>query len=103
MGAVEHPQYGKIYAYKVDGLGNYNLMDDANVPNLLSAPYLGYGSIDDPIYKNTRNFILSKDNPYFLLVNMERVLVRHTPQNYFWYISLAIEGLATNDEVEKNV
>jgi meiotically up-regulated gene 157 (Mug157) protein len=39
---VEHPKHGKIYAYEVDGLGNYFFMDDANVPSLLSIPYLGY-------------------------------------------------------------
>lgn len=101
-GVIEHPQYGKIYAYEVDGLGNYNLMDDANVPSLLSAPYLGYCNIDDPIYKNTRNFILSKDNPYFFIGKYGKGIGSpHTPENYFWHISLAIEGLTTNDEVEK--
>lgn len=40
-------------------------MDDANVPSLLSIPYLGYVSADDPIYKNTRELILSSTNPYF--------------------------------------
>jgi meiotically up-regulated gene 157 (Mug157) protein len=38
---VENEKYGKIYAYEVDGLGAVNLMDDANVPSLLSIPYLG--------------------------------------------------------------
>ena len=36
-----HPRCGEIYAYEVDGLGNYNLMDDANLPSLLAIPYLG--------------------------------------------------------------
>ena len=65
FGIVDHPKYGKIYAYETDGFGNYNLMDDANSPSLLSLPYLGYCEADDPIYQNTRRFILSKDNPYF--------------------------------------
>ena len=26
---VEHPKYGKIYAFEVDGFGNHLLMDDA--------------------------------------------------------------------------
>jgi meiotically up-regulated gene 157 (Mug157) protein len=33
--------HGKIYAYEIDGFGGRILMDDANVPNLLSIPYLG--------------------------------------------------------------
>lgn len=41
-------QNGKeIYAYETDALGNYNLMDDANVPSLLSIPYIGYKCGDD--------------------------------------------------------
>jgi len=62
---VEHPKYGVIYAYETDGLGNYNLMDDANVPSLLSIPYLGYCDTADPVYQNTRRFVLSEDNPYY--------------------------------------
>lgn len=62
---VKHPKYGKIYAYEVDGYGNYLMMDDANVPSLLALPYLGYLSENDILYKNTRKFVLSEDNPYF--------------------------------------
>ena len=32
---IEHPEYGKVYAYEVNGYGSFNLMDDANVPSLL--------------------------------------------------------------------
>jgi uncharacterized protein len=62
---VHHPKYGKMYAYEVDGLGNTLLMDDANVPSLLSIPYLEYPFLDQEVYDNTRRFILSNDNPYF--------------------------------------
>ena len=38
-----------MYAFEVDGFGNQLLMDDANMPNLLSIPYLGYpGAIEFP-------------------------------------------------------
>lgn len=60
-----HPKYGLIYAYEVDGFGNHILMDDANVPSLLAMAYLGDVSVDDPIYQNTRRFVWSEDNPYF--------------------------------------
>ena len=40
---VDHPKYGKIYAFEVDGFGNRLLMDDANVPSLLAMAYLGSG------------------------------------------------------------
>ncbi|WP_157258774.1 glycoside hydrolase family 125 protein, partial [Dysgonomonas sp. BGC7] len=61
----KHPEYGTIYAYEVDGFGNYYLMDDPNVPSLLAMPYLGDIDVNDPIYQNTRRFVLSQENPYF--------------------------------------
>ena len=45
-------------------MGNHLLMDDANVPSLLSIPYLGYAPPDDPTYRATRAFVLSEANPY---------------------------------------
>jgi meiotically up-regulated gene 157 (Mug157) protein len=64
-GVVRDPEYGEIYAYEVDGYGSANLMDDANIPSLLSAPFLGYLPRSDKIYQNTRKKVLSRDNPYF--------------------------------------
>lgn len=64
-GTVNHPTYGKIYAFEVDGFGSAAIMDDANIPSLLSAPFLGY-RIDEETYANTRNLILSATNPYFM-------------------------------------
>src|SRR4051794_19194320 len=64
-GIVDHKIYGKIFAYEVDGRGSVYLSDDANVPSLLSLPYLGYLSADDEIYQRTRFFLLSPDNPWF--------------------------------------
>jgi len=62
---VVHPKHGAIYAYEVDGFGNSLMMDDANVPSLLSLPYLGACKPDDKVYRATRGFILSEDNPFF--------------------------------------
>ena len=58
---VNHPVCGRIYAFEVDGYGNALCMDDANVPSLLAAPYLGYCSFKDTIYRNTRKMIWSQD------------------------------------------
>lgn len=100
-GIYNHPNWGKIYAYETDGFGNYNLMDDANVPSLLSAPYLGYTTSQDPIYQNTRKFILSKDNPYYYEGKYARGIGSpHTPENYIWHISLAMQGLTSDDRDE---
>ena len=61
----DHPEFGKIYAFEVDGFGSQFLMDDANVPSLLAMSYLGDVPADDPIYMNTRRFVWSEANPYF--------------------------------------
>ncbi|CQR48482.1 hypothetical protein BN1058_02864 [Paraliobacillus sp. PM-2] len=104
-GTVDHPEYGEIFAYETDGLGNYNLMDDANVPSLLSIPYLGYCSIDDTIYQNTRQFLLSTSNPYFYEGKVARGIGSpHTPKSYIWHIALAIQGMtAKTDEEKQNI
>ena len=64
-GIVNHPEYGKVYAFEVDGFYNHVFMDDANVPSLLALPYLGCVDMDDPVYLNTRKLVLSNANPYF--------------------------------------
>jgi meiotically up-regulated gene 157 (Mug157) protein len=64
-GTVNHPTYGKVYAFEVDGFGSTAIMDDANIPGLLSAPFVGY-RIDRQTYANTRNFVLSATNPYYM-------------------------------------
>lgn len=101
-GIVDHPRYGRIYAYETDGYGNHLLMDDANVPSLLSIPYLGYRPASDPLYQNTRRFILSKDNPYYFEGAYARGIGSpHTPHGYIWHIALAMQGLTATDEAER--
>lgn len=98
---IHHPVYGPVYAYEVDGLGHFNLMDDANVPSLLSIPYLGYASSDDPIYQNTRRMILSKENPYYYEGSaLKGIGSPHTPPEYVWHIALSMQGLTSNDPQE---
>lgn len=100
---INHEKYGKIYAYEIDGLGNYNLMDDANIPSLLALPYLNYIDINDPIYQNTRRFILSKDNPFYYEGTYAKgVGSPHTPDQYIWHISLIGQALTTENKEEKS-
>lgn len=102
-GIVNHPKYGRIYAYETDGLGNHNLMDDANIPSLLGLPYIGWCDETDEIYANTRRFALSNDNPYFFRGSaITGIGSPHTPGKYVWPISLMTEGLTTRDERRVN-
>ncbi|MDO4741721.1 MAG: glycoside hydrolase family 125 protein [Eubacteriales bacterium] len=98
---VRHEVYGDVYAYEVDGLGNYNLMDDANVPSLLSLPYLGCLSAEDPVYQNTRKMLLSEANPYYYAGTAAKGIGSpHTPNGFVWPISLCIQGLTSQDAQE---
>jgi meiotically up-regulated gene 157 (Mug157) protein len=100
---VQHPRFGRIYAYETDGYGNYNLMDDANVPSLLSIPYLGYCAASDPLYQATRAFVLSDANPYYFSGQYARGIGSpHTPHSYIWPIALMMQGLTSTDADEQN-
>jgi meiotically up-regulated gene 157 (Mug157) protein len=85
-----------MYAYETDGYGNYNLMDDANIPNLTTLPYLDWSSAYDPLYRATRQFTLSSRNPwYFRGTYAEGLGSPHTPYDYIW--PLGIIGAALTD------
>ena len=100
-GVVDHPKYGKMYAYETDGYGNYNLMDDANSPSLLAMPYLNYCDREDEYYQNTRKFVLSEDNPYYKVGSVARgVGSPHTPEGYIWHIGIVMQALTSGDREE---
>ncbi len=97
---VDHPKYGQIYAYEVDGWGGRILADDANVPSLLAMGYLGDVPMDDPIYRNTRRFVWSEDNPCFFKGKAgEGIGGAHTAYNLIWPMSIMMKAFtADNDE-----
>lgn len=100
-GILETEKFGKVYAFESDGFGNYNIMDDANVPSLLSIPYFGYRCQEDPIYQNTRKMILSESNPYYYEGQFARGIGSpHTPEGYIWHISLSVQGMTTLEASE---
>ncbi|MES2517065.1 MAG: glycoside hydrolase family 125 protein [Bacteroidota bacterium] len=98
---INHPVFGKIYAMEVDGFGNCLLQDDANVPNLMSLPYLGAVKANDLIYLNTRRFILSSSNPYFFKGEAaEGVGSPHTLVNQIWHLSIIMRAMTSNNDNE---
>ena len=100
-GIITHPKFGKMYAYEVNGFGSYNLMDDANVPSLLALPYLGAISASDPIYQNTRKYILSENNPFFFKGKVgEGIGGPHVGVDMIWHLSIIMRGLTSKNDEE---
>lgn len=94
-------QNQKIYAYEVNGFGSYNLMDDANVPCLLSLPYLEAVKTTDPIYQNTRKFVLSSNNPFFFKGKAaEGIGGPHAGMDMIWPLSIIMRGLTSTNDAE---
>ncbi|TCC48670.1 glycoside hydrolase family 125 protein [Kribbella capetownensis] len=101
-GMVDHPEYGRIYAYEVDGAGATLLMDDANMPSLLSMPLSGYAAADDPAYVATRRLLLSAENPfYYSGTYAAGIGSPHTPPDQVWPIALAVQGLTSTSAEER--
>ena len=98
---VEHPEFGKIYAFEVDGFGSAQLMDDANVPSLLAMPYLGDVERTDPIYENTRRFVWSTENPYFWRgAAGEGIGGPHIGVEMIWPMSIMMRAFTATDDEE---
>ncbi|RFZ95787.1 glycoside hydrolase family 125 protein [Mucilaginibacter conchicola] len=98
---IDHPDYGKVYAYEVNGFGSFNLMDDANVPSLLGLPYLDAIKNTDPVYQNTRKMLLSLNNPFFFKGTAgEGIGGPHIGKDMIWPISIIIRALTSNDDNE---
>jgi len=94
----EHPEFGTIYAYEVDGFGNRMLMDDANVPSLLGMAYLGDVPSDDPVYANTRRFVWSRSNPYFFSGPAGEVIGGpHVGYDMAWPMSIMMKAFTATD------
>lgn len=100
-GIVEHPEFGKVYAFEADGFYNHVFMDDANVPSLLAMPYLGCVDVNDPVYQNTRKLVLSPLNPYFYKGKAgEGIGGPHIGFDFIWPMSIIMRCNTTNDNEE---
>ncbi|KAI8074240.1 uncharacterized protein B0P05DRAFT_547837 [Gilbertella persicaria] len=98
---VSHSEFGDMFAFEVDCYGSHLLMDDANTPSLLSLPVLGFVKKNDRIYQNTRNFVLSKWNPWFFSSSFaEGIGGPHTGQNMVWPMSLLMQIQTSTSEAE---
>lgn len=101
-GVIYHPIHGKVFAYEIDGYGSQLLMDDANLPSLLSLPLLGFCKRDDVIYQNTRKMILNRlGNPYFFQGDeFEGIGGPHVGLQNAWPMSLLVQIMTSDDDGE---
>ncbi len=100
-GLINYRPFGKMYCYEVDGFGSSLLMDDANVPNLLSLPYLGYCAASNEAYQNTRKFILSDNNPYFHSGEAgSGVGGPHIGLGWIWPLGIITQAITSTDDAE---
>ena len=101
-GVVNHKNYGKVFAYEVDGYGSSILMDDANLPSLLALPKLGFVDVNDEVYKNTRKMILEREgNPYYLTGRaFSGIGGPHIGLQHAWPMSRLVQAMTSNDVEE---
>ncbi len=96
-------QNGEVFmAYEADGYGSQLFMDDANIPSLLSLPYLGVLPKDDPVYLATRKRLLdSQHNKYFFEGEDGRGIGGvHAGADMIWPMSIIIQGLTSSSKAE---
>lgn len=97
-GLVSHPLFGAMFAFEVDGYGSQNIMDDANLPSLLSASMMGYVNPRDEVYMNTRLFALSEANPYWAFGNVFNAIGGpHMGPTKAWPLASIVRVLTSGD------
>ncbi len=97
----KHLDFGDTLAFEVDGFGNQMYMDDANIPSLISLPYLGAIDANSALYQNTRKFILSKSNPWFFEGKYANgVGGPHVGVNMIWPMSIIMRAMTSDNSEE---
>uniref|UniRef100_A0A0D2YD71 Meiotically up-regulated gene 157 protein n=1 Tax=Fusarium oxysporum (strain Fo5176) TaxID=660025 RepID=A0A0D2YD71_FUSOF len=90
-----------IFAYETNGYGGQHIMDDANVPSLVSLPYLGFLKRDDPTYKKTKSAMFSRANPYYAVgKTFSGIGGPHVNATYPWPMSQISGIYGTDDDSE---
>lgn len=101
-GTVDHAKWGKVFAYEVDGYGSTIMMDDANLPSLLALPYMGFTTLNNTIYQNTRKMLLSKaGNPYYLSgYSFKGIGGPHIGLQHGWPMAVMVQAMTSTNKTE---
>ena len=98
---VMHEKYGRILPYEIDGYGNSYCLDDPGYPSLLSLPYLDAVGPGAPLYLNTRRFVLSDSNPYYVIGKAASGPGGpHVGRDMVWPLGLIMQALTSTDDQE---
>jgi len=98
---VIHQKHGRILPYELDGYGNSYCIDEGSAPSLLSLPYLDAVTPGDPLYLNTRRFVLSDSNPYYCAGKAASGPGGpHVGRDMIWLLGLIVQGLTSTDDQE---
>ena len=98
---VMHEKYGRILPYEIDSYGNSYCLDDPGYPSLLSLPYLDAVGPGDPLYLNTRRFVLSDSNPYYVIGKAASGPGGpHVGRDMVWPLGLIMQALTSTDDQE---
>lgn len=77
------------------------MLDDANTPNLLSLPYLGYCRAEDPVYVRTRARVLSAANPDWCGARWAPAGGSpHVSRRHAWPMGLMMQAITSSDDAE---
>jgi len=94
-------RHGWLYVYETNAEGRFDLIDDANPPNLLSVPYYGYRNNRDLTYERTRAFVLSPADPYYNRGRYASGLgSAHTPRGWVWPLGIISRALTAQTRAE---
>lgn len=100
-GIRQHPQFGDIYAFEIDAYGSCLFIDDANIPSLLSLPYLGFCDVKDPVYQRTRAYVLSAHNPFHAVGKAgQGVGGPHVGPGWIWPMAITMQAMTSIDDEE---
>ena len=92
-------QGGQVWAYEIDGFGNWIFMDDANVPSLSGLAIIDAARRDDPLFRRTAALAWSDRNPYFFSGKAaEGIGGPHVGLGMIWPMSIITHAMNAEDD-----